>query len=185
MKSRIPLDVIDVAKPCPADWNEMRGSDRVRFCKHCQLNVYNLSAMSRDQAQELVNSSEGRLCVSFYRRADGTVITSDCGGGLRFAARRAWQFASAAVAMAACILLAPLGWGSPSNVDSKSPMDVKPDDNSALQVLGGIRAPEPRPQPIRGEMVMGDVAVMIKGKIAPPPPATQPTTAPATEPTNP
>src|SRR5688572_24326029 len=165
MKSRIPLDVIDVTKPCPAEWNEMRGSDRVRFCNHCQLNVYNLSAMSREQAESLVNGAEGRLCVSFYRRADGTVITSDCGGGLRFAAKRAWRFASAAVAAAACIVLAPLGWGSVSNVDAKSPMEIKPPAPPvpALHVLGGIRPPEPQPRALRGEMVMGDVAVMIKG----------------------
>jgi hypothetical protein len=172
MKSRISLDVIDVATPCPADWNEMRGSDRVRFCKHCQLNVYNLSAMSRIDAEELVNSQEGRLCVSFYRRQDGTVITSDCGGGIRFAARRAWRMASGAVAAAACIVLAPLGWGSPSKCDPTKPTEVQPAE--VTQVVGGM--PPPNAVPIRGEMVMGDVANVFLGKVrAPQPPATQPT----------
>ena len=27
----IPLDVINVAEPCPVDWNDMRGDERVRL----------------------------------------------------------------------------------------------------------------------------------------------------------
>ena len=178
MKSRISLDVIEVANPCPADWNQMRGSDRVRFCKHCQLNVYNLSAMTREAAEDLVNRREGRLCVGFYRRQDGTVITSDCGGGLRFAARRAWRIASGAVAATACVLLAPLGWGSPSKCDSTKPTDVLPADVS--HVVGGM--PPPNAMPIRGEMVLGDVANVVLGKVGgPEAPATQPTTQPASK----
>jgi hypothetical protein len=173
MKSRISLDVIEVANPCPADWNEMSGSDRVRFCKQCQLNVYNLSAMSRTAAEELVNGNEGRLCVSFYRRQDGTVITSDCGGGLRFAARRAWRVASGAVATALCVVLSPLGWGSPSKCDPARPTEVQPVE--VTHVVGGM--PPPNAAPIRGEMVMGDVATVILGKVKAP--ASQPTTAPA------
>jgi hypothetical protein len=60
----------------------MQGDDKVRFCDQCRLNVYNLSAMSRRQAQDLVRQREGRLCVRFYQRADGTVLTQDCPRGL-------------------------------------------------------------------------------------------------------
>jgi hypothetical protein len=158
----------------------MRGDDRVRFCKHCNLNVYNLPALSRQQAEDLVNANEGRMCVSFYRRADGTVITEDCGGGLRFAARRAWTFASAAVATVACVLLSPLGFGSSSQNNPQSPLDVKPPVPDVTRIVGDM----PAPRAVRGEMVMG-APVPLLGKIAapnPPPPATQPTTAPATQP---
>jgi len=98
-RTSIPLDVIDVARPCPADWNEMRGNERVRFCKHCSLHVYNLSAMTRREAERLVAETEGRLCARFYRRADGTVITGDCGGGWSLAAKRLGRWATAATAM--------------------------------------------------------------------------------------
>jgi hypothetical protein len=60
----------------------MRGDDKVRFCDQCCLNVYNLSAMSRREAEDLVRQREGRLCVRFYRRADGTALTQDCPRGL-------------------------------------------------------------------------------------------------------
>jgi hypothetical protein len=60
----------------------MQGDDKVRFCGECRLNVYNLSAMTRREAEEKVRQREGRLCVRFYQRADGTVLTQDCPRGL-------------------------------------------------------------------------------------------------------
>ena len=73
-----PLSNIKIASPCSADWNEMFGDDRKRFCGDCKLNVYNLSGMAKNEAEALVMNAEGRLCVRFYRRADGSVITQDC-----------------------------------------------------------------------------------------------------------
>ena len=64
----------------------MYGDDRVRFCSSCNLNVYNLSGMSRQEVTELFRLVEGRLCVRFYRRKDGTVLTRDCPVGLKVAA---------------------------------------------------------------------------------------------------
>ena len=84
-----PLGSLSVAAPCPADWDSMLGGERVRFCGQCQLNVYNLSAMSRDEAESLIAGTEGRLCVRFYRRKDGSIITEDCPVGLRALKRRA------------------------------------------------------------------------------------------------
>src|SRR5262245_57629306 len=83
------LDNIQVAAPCSASWEEMAGDERVRFCEQCLLHVYNLSGMSRRQAEALVRQHEGRLCVRFYRRLDGTVLTDNCPVGLRAARRRA------------------------------------------------------------------------------------------------
>ena len=77
------LNVIDVAAPCPADWDAMTGDDQVRHCSQCNLNVYNLSEMTEDEALKLVNQREGRMCVQFYRREDGTLLTKDCPVGLK------------------------------------------------------------------------------------------------------
>jgi hypothetical protein len=64
---------------------------RVRFCSQCNLNVYNLSDMSRQEAEALINKTEGRLCVRFYRRADGSILTQNCPVGLKAIKRRvAW-----------------------------------------------------------------------------------------------
>src|SRR5947207_1881563 len=83
-----PLDGLQIASPCSASWEAMSGTDQVRYCQHCQKNVYNLSGMSRRHAEALVRANEGRLCVRFYRRRDGTVLTDNCPVGLRAARRR-------------------------------------------------------------------------------------------------
>ena len=73
-----PLRNVKVASPCPADWDRMIGDERARFCGQCELNVYNLSAMSTLEAESLIARTEGRLCVRYYRRKDGSIITQDC-----------------------------------------------------------------------------------------------------------
>lgn len=91
---------LHVAAPCPVRWESMVGDQRVRFCAICQKCVYNLSEMSLREGQKLVREREGGLCVRFYERADGTVMTSDCGFGLARAAeqlRRGMLRAAAAV----------------------------------------------------------------------------------------
>jgi hypothetical protein len=107
MRRTFPLDSVQVASPCDASWEEMTGTDRVRFCGHCQRNVYYLSAMSRREAEELIQQREGRLCIRFYRRADGTILTEDCPVGLRAVRRRA----ALIIGGAAAVLFAVVAWG--------------------------------------------------------------------------
>lgn len=83
------LDTLKIASPCPADWDAMTGDDRVRHCSECRLSVYNLSEMTREEAEALIEETEGRLCVRLYQRADGTVITRDCPVGAGKKKRRA------------------------------------------------------------------------------------------------
>ena len=90
-----PFDNIRVAALCNADWEQMIGNERARFCGQCNLNVYNLSSMTRDEAESFVTSSEGRVCVRFYRRRDGKILTENCPVGLRAMKRRLSKFAQA------------------------------------------------------------------------------------------
>src|SRR5687768_15456484 len=96
------LERVQIASPCTARWEDMRGDDQVRYCGECRLNVYNLSAMSREEAETLIIAKEGKLCAGFHRRADGTILTRDCPVGLRaarIAAAKAWGRAGAAAAL--------------------------------------------------------------------------------------
>jgi hypothetical protein len=77
------LDNVEIASPCSASWDDMKGNDRVRDCSQCKLSVYNLSVMSGGEAENLIREREGRLCVRLYRRADGTVISDNCPVALR------------------------------------------------------------------------------------------------------
>jgi Carboxypeptidase regulatory-like domain/Ankyrin repeats (3 copies)/Ankyrin repeats (many copies) len=71
MATRNFLRNLTVPSPCKADWNSMSGNDQVRFCEHCSLQVHNLSAMTRNQAERLVARSKGRLCVRYHHDAAG------------------------------------------------------------------------------------------------------------------
>jgi uncharacterized membrane protein len=93
---QVSLSKIRIASPCPADWNKMVGDERVRHCAECNLNVYNLSAMTERQVQTLIAESSGqRLCTRFYRRADGTVLTQDCPWSFRAMKRKASRLGAA------------------------------------------------------------------------------------------
>lgn len=103
-KRALPLlDQVRIASPCKADWNEMVGDERVRFCLSCEKNVYNLSSMQRDDAEALLRERLGNdVCVRFYQRADGTILTQDCPEGVKKKRRKKLALAVAgAGAMAA------------------------------------------------------------------------------------
>jgi len=114
MKTNELLANIKVASPCSARWGHMVGDDRARFCDQCQKHVYNLSSLTADEAVALIREREGSLCGRFYRRAYGTVLTSDCPVG----AGQVWtRFRRLAVAAAAFVMLGvaiPLVAKSPS-----------------------------------------------------------------------
>lgn len=90
---------VQIASPCTADWNSMAGDDRSRFCGQCKLNVYNLSAMTAEEGEQLIREKEGKLCARIYRRADGTILTRDCPVGLRAVRHRVTMLAARIAAM--------------------------------------------------------------------------------------
>ncbi|MCU1228626.1 MAG: hypothetical protein JWO97_1510 [Acidobacteria bacterium] len=93
-----PLKDIRIAAPCPASWEGMAGDERVRHCTLCSLNVYNFREMKRDEIRALLDRTEGRVCARLYRRADGTLLTSDCPSGFQVLRQRMSRFAAAVTA---------------------------------------------------------------------------------------
>jgi hypothetical protein len=147
----------------------MDGDARVRFCRECNRNVYNLSTMTEREARRVVAEREGRLCVRFYQRSDGTVLTSDCPVGAKRAfflsgARAAIAVAGVAAgvtALSACgsVEDAPVRMGEPL-------MGTPPIEDWDA----GTSEEDPPGHP--GELIMGDVALPpeqpVMGRIAPP-----------------
>src|ERR1051325_11685319 len=109
MKNNHSLDRIRIASPCPISWEQMSGDDRLRFCTECELHVYNISELTRAEAETLIAGAAGRLCARIYRRADGTVITRDCPVGLRAIRRRAARSATAVFAAVMALATSVLG----------------------------------------------------------------------------
>ena len=134
-----PLDRLHIASPCPADWNAMSGDDRQRHCIACKLNVYNLSGMTRADAETLLRHAEGRICVRYYRRADGTVISRDCPVGVSARLRRVGRHILGAASLLFSVLLGMIGC-SPAEPDS--PADSSHNGQGAdSECLMGIIAP--------------------------------------------
>lgn len=160
-----PLDNIKIASPCSADWNEMIGDARTRFCGQCNLNVYNLSEMSRPEAEQLIANAEGRLCVRMYQRQDGTVITQDCPVGWQAVKRRVSR-ASAAVASLVIGLLTSLGLTAVTQASSAKGLRFLPVLTTPTPpLMGGIAPPKSTPTPKSTpkstpspRVLMGDVA---------------------------
>lgn len=142
-----PLDNVSVASPCSQDWNQMLGSERKRYCGDCKLNVYNLSGMTRDEAENLIMNAEGRLCVRFYRRADGSVLTKDCPVGWQAVKRRVSRTAAAAVSLFFG-LLGGLGFATAFNQTKEIKMGrflpvFSPTPDKRL-IMGNIAMPTPK-----------------------------------------
>jgi hypothetical protein len=94
------LPNVYVASPCPADWSKMTGDERVRMCGQCNKHVFNLSQMTRADAEQLIIEKNGSLCVRYYQRKDGTMLLKDCTVAASAARRRQMLGAAAAALLA-------------------------------------------------------------------------------------
>ena len=105
-QTRLRLPVVDnlrPASPCSEDWSKMEGDVRVRSCARCKQNVYNLSEMTREEAHTLLVAREGNVCVKYYRRSDGTIVTKDCPVGKQRRRRRRLVAAGLAASLGASV----------------------------------------------------------------------------------
>lgn len=87
MKKESALNNLLISYPCPIDWDNMDGNERKRFCSQCSLNVYNISDMTEEEAEDFLIENEGG-CVKFYLREDGTIKTKSCSQFLEKARHR-------------------------------------------------------------------------------------------------
>ncbi len=147
--SKISLDVLSVNEPCTENWNAMQGDARVRFCGLCKRNVFNLSAMAREEAERVVSEAEGRVCVRFYRRADGTVTTSDCAPDrLAIARRKAKKALTWAAVLVAGFLAAISGIGFAALFGYHELMLDHTEDPCDMPMMGAVAPLEMPPEPL-------------------------------------
>ena len=166
-KARLPvLDNIRVASPCSADWAKMNGDERVRHCGDCKKNVYNLSDMNREEAETLILAHEGRLCVRYFQRKDGTILLKDCEIGVSKARKRKY------IAAGAAALLAVGGAGVAARLLGTSSTDGEHVQGGATAVMGGSGM-EPHERMMMGELVkepapqIDNLVHEVKGGLAP------------------
>lgn len=159
-RNTIPLEVLRIDAPCPAEWSAMAGDDAKRFCQGCRKHVHNLSAMTRDEAETLVCASAGSMCVRMEVGPDGRVATIDYRPPSLDKRGRGWRFWTGFGLACGLLTLFAQAWAG-----------------EKARGTGGAQRGI-----ITGLMVMPSTQQSVMGKIGPPPTSTNPATAPAQQP---
>ena len=163
--TKIPLSLVKVASPCTAAWDTMSGDDTTRFCGQCAQYVYNLSAMTQEEAESLISETEGKMCVRYFRRADGTMMTKDCPVGWRAIKRRTALIGGAAVAFTVAvfsvltlgIFAASIRGNGNGGMRVANPIQRVHDWLFPPAVMGGMAPPVAMPPPGGGNFVLGEM----------------------------
>ena len=159
-RSPIKLDSLRVASPCKESWDKMTGDERVRDCARCEKPVFNLSDMTRAEAEDLLALRGITACVRFYRRADGTVMTQDCPVGAK-KQRRSIAIAAGVIATAAA------GAGVAAMLDDEPERRVMGDVSMPYdEPIVGITA-QPEPHIDVGKVAFDPPPVEIRGGVSP------------------
>lgn len=157
MQTQIPLlQSVRVASPCHADWEGMETveGERVKFCTSCSKNVYNLTAMTRAEAESLLQRHEGRLCVRYYQRNDGTILSKDCSVGVQ-AVRLSLLRRSVVAAGLFAVLIASM-----SALDQSQKSRVLTGDISPA-ITAQPAMSEPHPTQVDGQWTEGEVVTSV------------------------
>lgn len=130
-KSDNILDRICIAMPCSMNWEDMQGNDEVRLCGGCDKNVYNVSAMSKKRAEEIL-SAPTLPCLQLQRREDGTLVTDERSKLVRFF----WHNARNAVSTVLAILSIVFPQTAAAADDKVNSVRVKP-KRATMTIVGG------------------------------------------------
>lgn len=159
---RLPvLDAVRVASPCNESWDAMVGDEHSRFCGRCEKSVYNLSSMTRAAAEALIVAREGKLCVRYYSRPDGTMLTADCPVGVRRKRVKVAVAAGAVAAMAtgAMAAMAAYAGGQATAVGKIAVQATEPRAPTPSTVVPQVTPAPVVNEPVEylGRMVQGDM----------------------------
>ena len=99
-----------IATPCTANWDQMPGDDRRRFCEGCGKHVYNVSSMTPKDRGEFAKPIHQHECITYIHRANGTLVDLSLWASLRrrFPALRLVRW-SAIIALLPAILTGCVG----------------------------------------------------------------------------
>jgi hypothetical protein len=128
----------------------MTGNEQVRFCGHCDLNVTDISKLTRAKAVKLVKKSNGRLCLRIHRNPLGEIITRPSVQKLYTISRRASRFAAGA-------FTAMLSLSAAAYAQSSGTGEQPSDPPVATQPIDG---PDVENPPIENMPLGGDIMVV-------------------------
>src|SRR5205085_5753181 len=140
------LNRLTIGNPCKSDWQAMTGNQRVRYCQECNKNIYNLSAMTRDEAEALIARFEGRLCARIERDADGVILDDDLRAAPQLISRRVSPVAAALVTaligLSGNVMAMTSNAGTPAAIYAQSDQDGRapqPQEGGTATVSGVVK----------------------------------------------
>ena len=70
------LQRVQIANPCPENWDAMSGDAQKRFCEKCTKHVHNLAEMSAEEAEQTLTTDQKICCrITIHERLG--VLTRD------------------------------------------------------------------------------------------------------------
>jgi hypothetical protein len=93
------LDVIRIAEPCTEAWSSMTGDERARHCGKCDKTVFDLSVLTRAEAEALLAGQGAKMCGRYFQCHDGSIVLADC-----LVRRRRTRLATVGAIAAAAVL---------------------------------------------------------------------------------
>lgn len=94
------LETFQLTRPCPINMEGLDPTQKENFCKSCEKTVYNLSVLSSDAAEALLNDKGRKACIMFVRTNDGRIVTDNCPEWLR-PLRRVFRMSVAIISITA------------------------------------------------------------------------------------
>lgn len=78
------IDDVFIAAPCRYGWQNMRdaGEANIRFCDGCEMPVYDLSTMTRDEINHLLDREGDSVCLRLMRDSGGEIVSRENRFGL-------------------------------------------------------------------------------------------------------
>lgn len=170
------IQELTIPKPCHESWDAMHGGAKERFCDSCQHEVHDLSAMTRREAEALLASDSGSLCVRYTMRGQEMVFQPEASPRL-MAQLRGLNSLVAAAAVAIPLLIGGCDMGAGPEPQAQAPIVIQ--EGQPLQLQTGAAKPPapPAEQPVEAAPpeethVMGEPAPVEEehtmGKIAAP-----------------
>ncbi len=137
------LRQIEIANPCPENWDEMAGDEQRRFCAGCGCFVHNISEMPAEGAEALLSQSN-KVCTRITVDAKRGILTRD-----------GWI----PKLMLAGAMAATVAGCAPTSVDISTGSPPTHTSGQQGDLLGEVVLQKPKPTP---QVFVGDVAVPTK-----------------------
>ncbi len=153
MKEKYIVDSISIKSPCSQKWDEMSGNEKTRACSHCEMNVNDISMMTETKAWDLIDESNGNLCVRYEAHP---VTNAPIFANMLYQITRQTGVTAGVLGATLAVSAVANAQKTPENNQGKPPATITSVKNNSSTKT--TKPPIPKPTPIRPK-IMGRIAI--------------------------